>query len=195
MYACDSVSTTTTNKTLTQSHWHFVDGSIIKIKAFLGVCAISFQSFELNLIAALKENQLFVFDPKALYHIVVKVNIKYFFYNLHGFIFLSAASGSTYIWRNIVIYWVNCLCHSKSTMQLEYSGWQLTWRGNRLIFGPGLLGTLGIVWPSLLHKYVLTLIKGTGTESRERCWTLCIPLQICAKWACTVFLILDKSIH
>ena len=29
-------------------------------------------------------------------------------------------------------------------------------------------------------------IKGTSTESRERCWTLCFPPQICAKWACTV---------
>ena len=73
--------------------------------------------------------------------------------------------------------------------------WHFTWRGNRLYFGPGLLGTLGIVGPSFLHEHVLTLIKGTNTEGRERCWILCFPLHICAKWVCTVLLFIDKPTH
>ena len=121
----------------------------------------------------------FCLRPKSLAPYNYQSN--FIFKNLHGFIFLSV-SGSTYLWRNVGIYSVNYPCNSESTM--EY--WHITWRGNRLFFGPGLVGTLGIVYLSL-YEYVLTFIKGTNTESRERCWTLCFPLHICVKWVCTGF--------
>ena len=67
-------------------------------------------------------------------------------------------------------------------------GWHITFRGNLLMFGPGLLGTLGIFSPFIIAIWAYPDLdpKGTSTESRERCWTLCFPLRICAKWVCAV---------
>jgi hypothetical protein len=155
--------------------------ALSRLRPFLGSVLFLFQLFKMIRIAALQENQLFVFDPKALHHILVKV----IFYILQSsWLHILIGSGSIYLWRTIGNYWVNYPCHSEPTM--EY--WHLTWRGNRLFFGPGLVGTLGIVCPALLHEHVLTLIKESSTESRERCWTLCFPLHTCAKWACSTVL-------
>ena len=128
-----------------------------------------------------------------MHHIVVKVI--FFKQSSESRLHILIDSGSIYLWRNIVIYSVNYPFHSESTM--EY--WHLPWRGNCLYFGPGLLGTLGIDCLSLLHEHVLTLIKETSTESKERCWILCSPLHICAKWACTVlyfyiYLLIDAPV-
>ena len=36
------------------------------------------------------------------------------------------------------------------------------------MFGPGLLGTLGIIFPSLLHEHVLTLIQRGPSPKAEK---------------------------
>ena len=56
------------------------DGGVIRVKALLGVCAILFFFIpQFNSDDTLKENQLYVFDPKALHHIVVKVGFCYIY--------------------------------------------------------------------------------------------------------------------
>ena len=52
-----------------------LDGGVIKIKALLGVCleCLCLNPYELSNVLKMQENQLYVFDPKALHQIVVKV--------------------------------------------------------------------------------------------------------------------------
>ena len=98
------------------------------------------------------------------------------------------ASGPRYLWQISVIYRVNCQCNQqKRKNQLDIT----TSRANRVLFGPGISGTLGIAFFSVTTAWTCpdSNPKGTNTGSRESCWTpRFFRFHICAKWACTTLL-------
>jgi hypothetical protein len=100
-----------------------------------------------------------------------------------SWLYILIPSGSIYLWRNDVLYWVNCPC-SKQFIH--------PWHTNiSLPEEIACSSVLGFWEPWVLFSVVGAWAcpnfdpKGTITESRERCWTLCFPWHICAKWART----------
>ena len=71
-----------------QECWRLVDGSVIKIKAFLGVCSISFPIVQIGPDRSLIGESTFCLRPKS--NAPYCCQSKNFFYNLHDFIFLLA---------------------------------------------------------------------------------------------------------
>ena len=82
---------------------------LLRSRPFLGFVLV----YKLILVVALLENQLLV-HPKGLHHIIVKVRffltLSLYYRNLN-----SIVSGSTYIWSNINVYWVNSPCNKELT--------------------------------------------------------------------------------
>jgi hypothetical protein len=112
-----------------------LDGGVIKIKALLGVrsnfpCLISYSN-----VRGMQENQLYIFDPKALHQIIVKVRFFSLDYRSHS----RPMSQDQHIYE-------------ETTSFIEYPLFLLSWtpvhwnpipRINKLVFGPGLVATLG----------------------------------------------------
>ena len=88
------------------------DGRVIRIPAFMGVCRTSLCYPSQADLFNDQDSWLYVFDPKALHHIIVKVWILALGSAFRRrFIWLYP--GTTYFWRNISLYRVHISHHHR----------------------------------------------------------------------------------
>ena len=130
--------------------WCLADGSVIKIKAFLGVCFINFHNdFYLNLIG----KPTLCLRPESTPS-----------YNRQGRDFATLIISQCHSsYRPRINISMKKRRHLLSILSLRYRinwvmYWDLTSRGNRLYFGPGLVGTLGTFFLSFPHLHYPSFI-------------------------------------
>ena len=154
-----------------------LDGSAIKIKALFGVCLECLLPIYYSDMQKMQESQLYIFDPKAMHQIVVKVRfISPYFLSTP---FSTNIPGSIYLRRDYHVHWVPGIFTfvNPRTLKLDFQRkqahfWPWTsWNTWWVHFSPRIKG----ISTSIVSQ-------GSSIASKGKCWTQCSQLRTCAIW-------------